>query len=77
MSEGGADVAGELEIQVNGETARMADGASVADLVASKGLRTDQVAVEVNKELVPRAQHSGTVLRAGDRVEIVTLVGGG
>ena len=68
---------GEIEIQVNGEPARIADGASIADLVASKGLRTDQVAVEVNKELVPRAQHGGTALGAGDRVEIVTLVGGG
>ena len=70
-------MAGELEIQVNGEPARIADGASIADLVASKGLRTDQVAVEVNRELVPRAQHPDTTLQAGDRVEIVTLVGGG
>lgn len=68
---------GEIEIQVNGEPARIAGGASIADLVASKGLRTDQVAVEVNKDLVPRAQHSGTTLQPGDRVEIVTLVGGG
>lgn len=68
---------GEIEIKVNGEPARIADGASIADLVASKGLRTDQVAVEVNTSLVPRAQHTGTTLRAGDRVEIVTLVGGG
>jgi sulfur carrier protein len=35
------------------------------------------VAVEINLEVVPRAQHRETVLNAGDRVEVVTLVGGG
>ena len=67
----------EIEIHVNGEAARTAGGASVADLVAAQGLRTEQVAVEVNRSLVPRAQHASTTLEAGDRVEIVTLVGGG
>lgn len=68
---------GTIEIHVNGAADRVEGGATVADLVASKGLRTDQVAVEVNRELVPRAAHAETALSAGDRVEIVTLVGGG
>ncbi|MEM6671862.1 MAG: sulfur carrier protein ThiS [Planctomycetota bacterium] len=66
-----------MEIQVNGEVDRLPGGATVADLVSSKGLRTDQVAVEVNREIVPRARHAATLLQGGDRVEIVTLVGGG
>jgi thiamine biosynthesis protein ThiS len=66
-----------IDIHVNGEADRVAGGATVADLVAAKGLRADQVAVEVNRELVPRALHAETALAAGDRVEIVTLVGGG
>ena len=35
------------------------------------------VAVELNLEVVPRAQHGATVLREGDKLEVVTLVGGG
>jgi sulfur carrier protein len=49
----------------------------VAELVESLQLSPRQVAVEINLELVPRAQHGGHVLAAGDRVEIVSLVGGG
>jgi len=66
-----------IEIHVNGEAAEVAAGATVASLVAGRGLAPEQVAVEVNREIVPRAQHADTPLAAGDRVEIVTLVGGG
>lgn len=66
-----------IEIHVNGEAAEVAGGATVARLVAERGLTPEQVAVEVNREIVPRARHADTPLAAGDRVEIVTLVGGG
>jgi len=66
-----------MEIQLNGETRVVEDGVTVAALVASLDLRPEQVAVEVNRALVPRAQHSDHVLAAGDVVELVTLVGGG
>ncbi len=66
-----------LTIHVNGDPAEVAAGSTVADLVASKGLEPRQVAVEVNKAIVPRAQHADTPLSLGDRVEIVTMVGGG
>ena len=52
-------------------------GSTVAKLVAARGLRPEQVAVEVNREIVPRATHADHALTAGDRVEIVTMVGGG
>jgi sulfur carrier protein len=62
---------------VNGEAREVAEGATVADLLDSIGLRPKQVAVEVNLELVPRTRHDEHLLRAGDRMEVVTLVGGG
>jgi sulfur carrier protein len=40
-------------------------------------VKQPHVAVELNLEVVPRAQHSSTALREGDRLEVVTLVGGG
>ena len=67
----------EIEIHLNGERQTVAADATVADLVRARGLVAAQVAVEVNKDIVPRAVHSATTLAAGDRVEIVTLVGGG
>lgn len=62
---------------VNGEPRQLADGTSVAKLLADLGLAAAHVAVEVNLELVPRSQHAAQSLAEGDRVEIVTLVGGG
>jgi sulfur carrier protein len=66
-----------LQIVLNGEPRPVAPGTTVAELVESLQLSPRQVAVEINLELVPRAQHGGHVLAAGDRVEIVSLVGGG
>ncbi|MDG1050058.1 MAG: sulfur carrier protein ThiS [Planctomycetota bacterium] len=71
------DAASTRTIHVNGEPLEVSAGSTVADLVAARGLRPEQVAVEVNQELAPRATHPERALEAGDRVEIVTLVGGG
>lgn len=65
-----------MTIQVNGE-ATTVNGATVAELLEQFGLAPRRVAVEVNEELVKRAQYVETALKDGDRVEIVTLVGGG
>jgi sulfur carrier protein len=66
-----------MNIQVNGQGREIADGSTVANLLGELGVTQPHVAVEVNLELVPRAQHRDIVLNAGDRVEVVTLVGGG
>jgi sulfur carrier protein len=64
-------------VQVNGESRSIDEETSVAALVQTLGLTAPHVAVELNLEVVPRARHSETLLREGDRLEIVTLVGGG
>ncbi len=61
----------------NGEPRFVAEGTTVADLVAALGLKPEQVAVEKNREIVPRAAHPHTPLHDGDTLEIVTFVGGG
>jgi len=66
-----------MEVIINGETRTVADGTTVAQLIVELGLGDRRVAVERNREVVPRAQHGSTVLAAGDRVELVTFVGGG
>ncbi len=66
-----------MEITLNGEPRNLRDGLTVADLLVELKLSGKPLAVEVNADVVPRAKHGGCILRSGDRVEIVTLVGGG
>ena len=64
-------------ITVNGQPREVDEGSTVAALLETLGLDPRQLAVERNLELVPRTVHDATVLGAGDRLEVVTLVGGG
>jgi sulfur carrier protein len=66
-----------MKLTVNGEPRDLPDGTTVATLVDTLGLKGRAVAVEVNKEVVPKRRHSEAPLREGDHVEVVTLVGGG
>jgi thiamine biosynthesis protein ThiS len=67
----------ELVVTVNGEVLRMPAGASVSDLLARLHVATPRVAVERNREIVPKAKYPETRLEAGDALEVVELVGGG
>lgn len=66
-----------MKLMVNGESRESADGATVAALLQELGLDRQACAVEVNAELVPKSRHAERTLAPGDRVEVVTLVGGG
>jgi sulfur carrier protein len=66
-----------VNVWLNGQPRQLATGTSVAALLTELGLAANQVAVEVNRELVPRANHATREFADGDRLEIVTLVGGG
>lgn len=66
-----------MQIEVNGQRREVADGTTIAGLLSELDVKVPHVAVEVNLEVVPRAQHGATKLSAGDRLEVVTLVGGG
>lgn len=65
-----------LEITLNGET-KSIDRQTLADLLTHLGIDRAKVAVEVNGQVVPRIRHGEHAMAAGDRVEVVTLVGGG
>ena len=66
-----------VEIIVNGQSRRADPGITIAQLLAELKLADKHVAVEVNLELVPHRLHAEHRLADGDRLEIVTLVGGG
>jgi sulfur carrier protein len=66
-----------MTLIVNGASQTVADGLTIAQFVRELGLERNPIAVELNRQVVPRDRHGETRLAEGDRVEIVTLVGGG
>ena len=64
-------------IFVNGQETQISNGHTAHDLLLDLGFETRPVAVEVNKEVIPRALLPERLLREHDQIEVVTLVGGG
>lgn len=66
-----------MHIQLNGERYELPDGQSVADLLQRLELTGRRLAVELNRDIVPRSQYAATVLVEDDQVEVVHAIGGG
>jgi sulfur carrier protein len=66
-----------MQITVNGETREVSPGLTVLGLIELLGLGDGPVAVERNRDVVPRREHGTTALDEGDVIEIVHFVGGG
>ena len=66
-----------MYVTINGQQEALANGLSVADILATRQLQPIRVAVEINEQIVPRKRFDQTTVKAGDRIEIVTFVGGG
>jgi len=64
-------------IQVNGEPRGISGGISVAGLLREMNIKPDRVAVELNLEIVDRQAFETRYLREGDRLEILSFIGGG
>jgi len=66
-----------ITITVNGRGQPVDASLTVAGLLSQLGLEGRRVAVELNREIVPRSQHETTRLQEGDAIEIVQAMGGG
>lgn len=66
-----------MKLHLNGEVREAPDLATLADLAAWLALPAFGSAVELNGEVIRRADHPATPLKEGDRLEVVRLVGGG
>jgi sulfur carrier protein len=66
-----------IELHVNGELKTSPLGTSLTDLLTQMGLNPQLVAVEYNGEILQRSTWGETILQGGDRLEVVTIVGGG
>ena len=66
-----------MRVEINGDRRELAEGLSLQELVQFLKLKPEQVAIEVNQLVVRRAEWTSTLLKEGDRIEIVHFVGGG
>jgi sulfur carrier protein len=66
-----------LLIQVNGEPQEVNDGLALTELISHLKLRADQIAIELNQQVLRRSLWEATILLPDDRIEIVHFVGGG
>ena len=66
-----------MKITINGEAREIPESLSVVAMLAHLGLAPERVAIERNREILPRARWKETIVQPGDSYEIVHLVGGG
>jgi len=66
-----------MKLIINGESRDFAPLSSVSELLEQLGIKPDRVAVELNRELIPRNRWTSTQVSEGDTLEIVHFVGGG
>lgn len=66
-----------VQIQVNGEPRDIQAGATVADLLRELDIKSERVAVEINLEILDKGAFAQRSLREGDRIEIISFIGGG
>ncbi len=66
-----------MRVKVNGDLAELASGLSLVALLNSYQLKPEQVVIELNRQVPPKAAWAETFLKEGDEVEIVKFLGGG
>ena len=66
-----------IQIQVNGEPRGCRADSTVGDLLRELAVKTERVAVELNLEILDRKDFDHRSLKPGDRVEILSFIGGG
>ena len=66
-----------MNLTINGENRILSSAETLSALVEQLGMKSDRVAIELNRDIVPRDQWATTPLKDGDQLEIVHFVGGG
>jgi len=67
----------DINVTINGKTESIAAGMSLQSLLKLLGIKSERVAIEYNREIIDRNQFDALHLKEGDRLEIITFVGGG
>jgi len=67
----------DINVTINGKTESIAAGISLQSLLKLFGIQSERVAIEYNREIIDRNQFDALQMKEGDRLEIITFVGGG
>lgn len=66
-----------MEIFVNGDAVQVPESSTVSQLLVQMDVVGKRIAVEINRDIIPRSQHASHAIQPGDKVEIVQAIGGG
>ena len=66
-----------MNISLNGESRQIENNLLLSELIEQLGFAGKRLAVEINKEIVPKSEHGSYTIQDGDRIEIVHAIGGG
>ncbi len=66
-----------MNIMLNGKAREISDNSSLQEMLEEINVENRRIAVEVNREIIPRAKHPEFELSDGDHIEIIQAVGGG
>lgn len=66
-----------MRVKVNGEYKEITEGTTLEALLDGFGVKRQGIAVDVNREIIPKGAYASTVLKDGDVIEIIRMVGGG
>ena len=66
-----------MEISLNNQTVLLNDGLTIKKLLDNINIQHKYFAVEVNEQIIPKSNHKLFIIKDGDKIEIVTAIGGG
>ena len=66
-----------MQITLNGEVTALDDGTHLSQLIEQLGIEGKRIAIELNREIIPKSEHASYEIKNGDTIEIVHAIGGG
>ena len=66
-----------MNILLNNKPVRLFDGSTVKKLLENKNIKNKYYAVEINRKIIPKSDHETYIIKEGDKIEIITAIGGG
>tara|TARA_B100000965_G_scaffold374358_1_gene365574 strand:+ start:77 stop:277 length:201 start_codon:yes stop_codon:yes gene_type:complete len=66
-----------MNILLNNRPEKLFDGLTIRKLLEQKNIKNKYYAVEINKKIIPKSQHDAHIIKDGDKIEIITAIGGG
>jgi thiamine biosynthesis protein ThiS len=66
-----------MNILLNNKPVKLFDGSTVKKLLENKNIKNKYYAVEINRKIIPKSDHETYIIKEGDKIEIITAIGGG